>query len=65
MAYYEEFVPQHQGQEEAIIAEAKIITTLRFDADLLRAIDRAAKKRGISRTAWIMIAASRAIDEGL
>lgn len=45
--------------------EQKIVTTLRFDADLLRLIDIAAKKRGVSRTAWVMMAASRAVEEGL
>lgn len=38
-------------------------TTLRFDPDLLRRIDAAAKRRGIKRTPWIMYAISRALDD--
>ncbi len=45
--------------------QSKIVTTLRFDPTLLQQIDQAAKKRGVSRTAWIMMAASRAVEEGL
>ena len=53
------------ASEEEATAGAKIVTTLRFDPALLKQIDRAAKKRGVSRTAWIMMAASRAVEEGL
>jgi predicted HicB family RNase H-like nuclease len=38
-------------------------TTLRFDPDLLARIDTAAKRRGISRNAWIQYTLSRALDE--
>lgn len=43
----------------------KVVTTLRFDATLLKLLDEAAKKRGISRTAYVMIAVSRAVEKGL
>ncbi len=43
----------------------KIVTTLRFDPELLKTIDAAAKKRGVSRTAYVMMAVSRAVEEGL
>jgi hypothetical protein len=43
----------------------KIVTTLRFDAALLKRIDTAARKRGVSRTAYVMMAVSRAVEEGL
>jgi len=36
---------------------------MRFDAALLRRIDRAAKGQGISRTAWLHVAASKALVE--
>lgn len=36
---------------------------IRFDAALLQRIDKAAKRRGIPRTAWINFVASRALDE--
>jgi predicted HicB family RNase H-like nuclease len=38
-------------------------TTLRFDPDLLKRIDKAARRRGISRSAWIQYTLSRALDE--
>jgi predicted HicB family RNase H-like nuclease len=44
--------------------EHKIATTLRFDADLLARIDAAAKRRGVSRSAWIQYTLSRALDTG-
>jgi predicted HicB family RNase H-like nuclease len=45
-------------------AEAhKTPTTLRFDPDLLERIDVAAKRRGISRSAWIQYTLSRVLDE--
>ncbi len=36
---------------------------IRFDTALLQRIDKAAKRRGIPRTAWINFVASRALDE--
>ncbi len=41
----------------------RIPTTLRFDPDLLARIDAAAKRRGISRSAWIQYTLSRSLDE--
>lgn len=37
---------------------------VRFDTDLLRRIDEAAKRRCISRTAWIQSTLSRSLDNG-
>jgi hypothetical protein len=37
---------------------------MRFDPTLLGRIDAAAKRRGVSRTAWLHMVASRALDEG-
>jgi predicted DNA binding CopG/RHH family protein len=37
---------------------------MRFDPGLLRQIDAAAKRRGVSRTAWLHMVASRALDQG-
>jgi hypothetical protein len=42
----------------------KIPIMLRFDAGLLRRVDIAAKRRGISRSAWIAFKVSEALDEG-
>jgi predicted HicB family RNase H-like nuclease len=42
----------------------KIATTLRFNSNLLARIDAAAKRRGVSRSAWIQYTLSRALDTG-
>ena len=53
------------SQEEAPQEDdKKIQTTLRFDRDLLKRIDAAAKHRGISRSSWIQFTLSRALDQG-
>ena len=60
---------------EAFIAEAakgaapnsgssKVVVNMRFDADLLARIDEAARRHGVSRTAWLHIIATRALDRG-
>jgi hypothetical protein len=51
-------------QEEALEDDKKLQTTLRFDRDLLKRIDAAAKHRGISRSSWIQFTLSRALDQG-
>ena len=35
---------------------------LRFNGDLLRRVDTAARRRGISRSAWIAFKVSEALD---
>jgi hypothetical protein len=40
----------------------KTTVNMRFDTALLQRIDRAAKNQGISRTAWLHVAASRALE---
>jgi hypothetical protein len=35
---------------------------LRFDSDLLARVDAAARRQGISRTAWLHVAASKALE---
>jgi hypothetical protein len=37
---------------------------MRFDPALLQRIDAAARRRGVSRTAWLHMVASRALDQG-
>jgi predicted DNA binding CopG/RHH family protein len=37
---------------------------MRFDPTLLERIDSAAKHHGVSRTAWLHMVASRALDRG-
>ena len=40
----------------------KTTVNMRFDAALLQRIDRAAKGQGISRTAWLHVAAAKALE---
>ena len=63
------------GKAEAFIAGAakgaapnsgpsKVVVNMRFDADLLARVDEAARRHGVSRTAWLHIIATRALDRG-
>ena len=51
---------------EAVIEDGprKAPVMLRFDRVLLAKVDSAAKRRGISRSAWIQFTVSRALDAG-
>lgn len=40
----------------------KTIVNLRFNSRLLARIDAAARRQGISRTAWLHVAASKALE---
>jgi hypothetical protein len=40
----------------------KAVVNMRFDVALLKRIDEAAKRQGISRTAWLHVAASKALE---
>jgi hypothetical protein len=42
-------------------ALAQAVVNMRFDPALLARIDAAAKAQGISRTAWLHVAASKAL----
>jgi len=42
----------------------RVAALIRFDARLLKRIDAAAERRGISRAAWLQFIASRALDAG-
>jgi predicted HicB family RNase H-like nuclease len=42
----------------------KIPIMMRFDPSVLAKVDAAAKRRGISRSAWIQFTVSRALDQG-
>lgn len=37
---------------------------IRFDRRLLKAVDEAARKRGVSRSAWVQYTISRALEAG-
>ncbi len=59
-----------QGAGQAPVAEPELPSAdarktpimLRFNGDLLRRVDTAAKRRGISRSAWIAFKVSEALD---
>lgn len=52
-----------EGADRPKTEARKAPTTLRFNRDLLARIDAAAKRRGVSRSAWIQYTLSRALDE--
>lgn len=58
------------GAAKAVVAAPadpgprKLPVMLRFDRELLGRVDTAAKRRGISRSAWIQFTVSRALDAG-
>ncbi|MEZ4614353.1 MAG: CopG family transcriptional regulator [Caldilineaceae bacterium] len=45
-------------------AVAKKPIIMRFDTEVLKRVDSAARRRGISRSAWIQFTVSRALDQG-
>jgi predicted HicB family RNase H-like nuclease len=51
------------GAEKQAEQGHRTATTLRFDPALLHRIDAAAKRRGVSRSAWIQYNLSRVLDE--
>jgi hypothetical protein len=53
------------GAEEAPRPKAakKVPILVRFDRELLARVDRAAKRRGISRSGWVHYQISRALEE--
>jgi hypothetical protein len=42
----------------------RVPALIRFEPSLLRRVDAAAKKRGVSRAAWLQFVVSRALDAG-
>ena len=46
----------------AVTEPEKTTVNMRFDVALLKRIDAAAKAQGISRTAWLHVAASKALS---
>jgi len=52
------------GKPAPVAEEApKAVVNMRFDSNLLARIDVDAKRRGISRTAWLHVAASKTLDK--
>ena len=52
------------GGKLAPAETGKVTVTMRFDAALLAKIDGGARKQGISRTAWLHVAAAKALEGG-
>ena len=48
--------------EHAVVHKTPVM--IRFDRELLDRVDAAAKRRGISRSAWVQYTISRALDIG-
>ena len=59
----EAFIAGAGGAPEQAVAH-KTPVMIRFDRDLLDRVDAAAKRRGISRSAWVQYTISRALDIG-
>jgi predicted HicB family RNase H-like nuclease len=59
----EAFIAGAGGAPEQADAR-KLPVMIRFDRDLLARVDAAAKRRGISRSAWVQYTLSRALDTG-
>lgn len=49
---------------DTAVEARKTPVMLRFDRDLLKKVDTAAKRRGVSRSSWIQYTVSRALDAG-
>ncbi len=49
---------------EAAPQARKIPIMVRFDPSLLKRVDVAARRRGVSRSSWIQYVISRMLDEG-
>lgn len=54
--------PKKEKREKEQVKREPVL--IRIPPDLLQRIDEAAKARGVSRAAWIVSVASRALDEG-
>jgi hypothetical protein len=46
----------------ALPGPERVVVTMRFDGDLLARVDAAARRQGVSRTAWLDVAASKALE---
>jgi hypothetical protein len=58
----DEFIAGAGNGKPEVAETGKATVNMRFDAILLAKIDAAARKQGISRTAWLHVAAAKALD---
>jgi hypothetical protein len=61
--YDEDGVLRFVAAPEPPDTTGKVVVSMRFDAQLLARVDAAAKRQGISRTAWLHVASSKALEE--
>jgi hypothetical protein len=52
-----------EGPVNRAAADRRKPAMVRFDAALLARVDRAAKRRGVSRSAWIQFTLSKTLDD--
>ena len=55
-------LPRAPAPTEAEPETSKTVVNMRFDTALLKRIDTAARRLGISRTAWLHVAAFKALE---
>ena len=55
-------LPRAPAPTEAEPEGSKTVVNMRFDTALLQRIDAAARRLGIGRTAWLHVAASKALE---
>ncbi len=56
--------PEPEPEPEPEPDSKRTRVMMRFDPALLRRVDAAARRRGVTRTAWLHMVASRALDQG-
>ena len=60
----EAFISGSNTTAKPAARQHKTPVMLRFDPEVLQRVDAAARRRGISRSAWIQFTVSRALDQG-
>ncbi len=60
----ETFITGAERRPESAKRKRKERVMTQFDEEVLERVDAAAKRRGISRSAWIQFVVSRALDQG-
>jgi hypothetical protein len=58
----EAFISGAEGESQ-VKETRKVPVLVRFDRDMLKRVDGAAKRRGVSRSAWIHFMVSRSLEQ--
>jgi hypothetical protein len=53
---------RRRQDSDSVAGAGEVVVTMRFDSDLLARVDAAARRQGISHTAWLHVAASKALE---